>query len=218
MSLQLIVEIVATSVVASGAAWAVVANLSKTLLSQKLAQELERYKTELTKEVESFMLFVGKELHGFSTQFSRLDHQRATGIMEIHGLICDIEQLVIWASSAAGTTLISTSPESRTMDALNKAWEGIAKLNHVLNYHTLLLNERVYTLVQEWSKEMMAIVSFIGNEVEPIRRQALISDLDKRETAIEAIRSKHLDTSLPKLGSIRKELEAEFRKILGTGN
>jgi hypothetical protein len=216
MSLQLIIEIVTTSIVASGAAWAVVAYLSKTLLGQKLAQELERYKTDLTKEVESFKLFVGKELHGFSTQFSRLDHQRATGVMEIHGLICDIEQLVIWASSAAGTALISTSPESRTMDALNKAWEGIAKLNHVLNYHTLLLNERVYTLVQEWSKVMMAIVSSIGNEVEPIRRQAHHSDLEERESTISAIRSKHIDTSLPQLGRIRKELEAEFRKMLGT--
>jgi len=216
MTLQLFIEIVTTSIVASGAAWAVVACLGKTLLSQKLAQELESYKSELTKEVESFKLFVGKELHGFSTQFSRLDQQRATGVMEIHGLICDIEQLVIWASSAGGTALISTSPESRTMDALNRAWEGIAKLNHVLNYHALLLNEKVYVLVQEWSKEMMAVISYIGNEIEPIRKQALSGNLEARESTISDIRGKYLDASLPKLGGIRKELENEFRKILGT--
>ena len=217
IDLQLIAEIVMTSLVASGAAWAVVAYLSKTLLAQKLAQELECYKSRLNQEVEAFKLFLSKELHGFSTQFSRLDQQRASGVMEIHGLICDIEQLVIWQSSAAGTALITSAPEARAMEALNRAWEDIAKLNQVLNYHALLLNEQIYTHVQEWSKAMMAAVSSIGNEIEPLRRQAGHADgnLDEREKVISAIRGKYLDSSLSKLGSIRRELETEFRKILG---
>jgi hypothetical protein len=217
MDLQLIAQIITTSLVASGAAWAVVAYLSKTLLTQKLAQELERYKSGLNQEVEAFKLFFSKELHGFSTQFSRLDQQRASGVMEIHGLMCDIEQLVILQSGAAGTALITLAPEARTMEALNKAWEGIANLNHVLNYHALLLTEEIYAHVQEWSKVMMAVVSSIGNEIEPLRKQAGHADgkIDEREAIISAIRGKYLDSSLPELGSIRKELETEFRKILG---
>lgn len=184
----------------------------------EITREVESVRAEINQGVEAFKLSLNKELHEFSTQFSRLDHQCATGIMELHGFMCEIEHLLIWQSSAAATTLISLTPEARTMEALNKAWETVAKLDHVLNYHSLLLNEQVYARVQDWSREALAVISAMGNEIEPLRKQAMSTQasLDEREAAIVAITDKHLDTSLRRLGRIRKELEIEFRGILAT--
>jgi hypothetical protein len=191
-------------------------NLATKKDIEEITRKVEVVKAEVSLGVESFKLALNKELHGFSTQFSRLDGQRATGIMEIHGLMCDIEQSLIWDSSAAATAAISSTPEARTMDALNKAWEGVAKLNRVLNYHSLLLNEQVYARIQDWSKEVQVVVAATGNEIEPLRRQAvnLEGSLSERETAIAAVRDKHLDPALARLGPIRKELEMQFRKLL----
>jgi hypothetical protein len=57
----------------------------------------------------------------------------------------------------------------------------------------------------------------VGNEVEPLRRQAAKTQtsLNEREAALAVIRDKYLDTALVRLGKIRKELEGEFRAILG---
>jgi len=189
------IGVTATSLLAGGAGSAVVIFLSKKLLEHKLAQDL----------------------HGFTTRYSRLDKQRTDAVLQIHGLICEIEHLVIWASGPAGTALVSHAPEKRTMEALNKAWEGIAKLTSVLNFHALLLDEAIYALVQTWSKRMMATISTIGNEIEPARK-ALASEaghLTEREAFITSVRDRVLDADLPSLGAMRKELESKFRSVLG---
>jgi hypothetical protein len=53
--------------------------------------------------------------------------------------------------------------------------------------------------------------------VEPLRKQAANTQvqLNDRETTIAAIRNRHLDPGLVRLGNIRRELEDEFRTILG---
>lgn len=182
----------------------------------EITEKVERAKAEFNQGLEAFKVSLRKELHQFSTQFSRLDHQRATGVMHIHGLMCDIEQLLIWQSGAAATARISSAPETRTVEALSKAWEFVARLNEVLNYHSLLLNERVYQRVQSWCSEVMAVLAAVGNEVEPLRKQATTTQasLNDREAAIAAIRDRHLDAALVTLGRIRRELETEFRAIL----
>jgi len=220
MSIELIAEVLATSLIASAASWAVVIYLSKTMLSHKLAEALENHKAELTRELEGFKLSLGKDLHRFSVEHSRLDQQRTSGAMEIHGLMCEIEQLVIWSSGPAATALISVTPEARTIEALNKAWEGIAKLDHSLSYHALLFPDELYHRVQQWSKQMMVLVSRIGNEIEPLRKQAppAGSLLAEREGAITAIRDKHLDGLLSDIGATRKELGVELKRLLGAPN
>ena len=173
----------------------------------------------ITQKVEAVRAAVGKELHQFTTQFSRLDQQRAEGVMQIHGSMCDIETLLIVHAGSAVTARISSEPEARTMRALNKAWEEVWKLNHVLNYRSLLLNERVYERVQAWSIEVIRVIAAVGNEVEPLRRDPARAQrsIDERETALDTIRGKHLNPGLVGLGGIRRELEQEFRAILGGG-
>lgn len=187
--------VTASSLLAGGAGAAIVIYLSKKLLDHKLAQDL----------------------HGFSTRYTRLDKQRTDAVLQLHGLICEIEHLVIWGSGSGGTAVITAAPEQRTMEALNKAWEGISRLMSVLNYHALLLDENVYKLVQDWSKQMMASISEIGNQIEPVRKQlgASQESLQERESFIAAVRDKVLDRDIPKLGTTRKQLEARFRGVLG---
>jgi hypothetical protein len=195
MSFLEFIGVTATSLLAGGAGAAIVIFLSKKLLDHRLAQDL----------------------HGFSTRYSRLDKQKTDAVLQLHGLMCEIEDLVIWASGAAGTAVISQTPEHRTMEALNKAWEGIAKLTGVLSYHALLLDEPIYVLVQTWSKQMMATISAIGNTIEPKRKELAQqpSSLLEREAFISVIRDQVLDADLPKLGVMRKELEGRFRSMLG---
>ena len=189
------IGVTATSLLAGGAGSAVAIFLSKKLLDHRLAQDL----------------------HGFSTRYSRLDKQKTDAVLQLHGLICEIEHLVIWASGPAGTAVISHAPEKRTMEALNQAWEGIAKLTAVLNFHALLLDETVYMLVQTWSKKMMATISTIGNEIEPARKALALEEgrLAEREAFITSVRDRVLDADLPTLGAMRKELESKFRSVLG---
>jgi hypothetical protein len=212
-----LLDIIFTSILAGGAASTIIAYFSKTLITQLLAKDLENYKSRLMADLESLKSDLNKGLHAFSTQFSRVDQQRTTGIMEIHGLMCQIEQMVIWESGAASTAIISTSPEERTAKALNRAWEDIAKLNQVLSYHSLLLDEKIEIEILDWSKIMMGLISSIGNEIEPLRKRAVGSDgqLEGREAVIASIRNKHMDKYISRLGELRKGLETEFKKILG---
>ena len=189
------IGVTAASLLAGGLGSVIVIFLSKKLLDHRLAQDL----------------------HGFSTRYSRLDKQKTDAVLQLHGLICEIEQLVIWASGPAGTAVISQAPEHRAMEALNKAWEGVAKLTGVLNYHALLLDETIYALAQTWSKQMMATISAIGNAIEPKRKALALEQgpLADREAFIASIRDQVLAADLPKLGALRKELENKFRSVLG---
>ena len=185
----------------------------------EITEEVERVKAAVNESAEEFKASLSKQLHRFSTQFTRLDQQRATGIMQIHGLMCDIERSLIWQSGPASTAIVSTAPEERTTKALNKAWEDIVRLNHILNYHSLLITESTCRRVYDWSGEAMTVVSAIGNEIEPLRRQAASSKLSlrEREAALIRITDGHLKPALPQLALVRRELEVEFRTLLGVG-
>lgn len=182
-----------------------------------ITSTVESIKTDLQSRLEAFKVSLEAERHRFATQFSRLDHQRSTGVMQLHATMCDIEQLLIWNAGAAATGKVTTTPEARTMAALNAAWEGVAKLNHLLNYHSLLLGDDLCKKVQAWSREVMGLVAAVGHEVEPLRVAAdtTTASLDEREAAINAIRSRHIDPWVLRMGEIRRGLENQFRTILG---
>lgn len=183
---------------------------------EEITRKVEGVKAQINLSMEASRLVLSKDLHTFSTQFSRLDDQRASGIMEIFGLMCDIEQLLIWRSGSGATALISSAPEARTMDALNQAWERVPKLSRILNYHSLLLDEQVYTLIREWSTEVLTVISAAGKEIEPLRKQAaqVQAPLTEREAALAAVMGKHLDVSIPRLGKIKRDVATAFREIL----
>jgi hypothetical protein len=196
---------------------AVVGYLSKTILTQQLSRELERYKSGLLRDLEALKANLNKELHAFSTQFSRVDQQRTSGVMEIHRLMCQIEQSTYWDSGPAATAVISQAPEARTMEALNAAWEGIGKLNHSLAYHALLLDEHLYQGVHEWSKAMMILLADIGNAVELLRRDPATKEqtIEERERRVGELRDRAIDEHLARIGALRKDLEQQFRVLLG---
>jgi len=64
---------------------------------------------------------------------------------------------------------------------------------------------------------MMALVSETGNEIEAIRQDGtnIREPLLQRQELIKNIRDKYLESYIPQLGEIRKEIDTEFRKILG---
>lgn len=93
MPFSFIFKVLATSVAASGAAWVIVVYISRTLLTQRLAVELERQKIEFGQELEAFKLGLGKDLHKFSVELSRLDQQRTTGIWRSMGLYATLSSL-----------------------------------------------------------------------------------------------------------------------------
>ncbi|WP_299687710.1 hypothetical protein [Hydrocarboniphaga sp.] len=113
MAIADFLQVVVAGLVGGGAGAAAVIYLSKKLLDHKLA----------------------RDLHGFTTRYTRLDKQRTDAVLQIHGLLCEVEDLLIWGAGPGGTAIVSRCPEKRTMQALNKAWEGIEKLNGVLGFH-----------------------------------------------------------------------------------
>jgi hypothetical protein len=217
MNVQLWLEILGTSIASSTVACAVLAYLSKTLLTQQLSRELERYKAGLLGELEALKANLNKELHAFNTQFSRADQQRTSGIMEIHGLMCQIEQHVYWDSGPAATAVISKAPETRTVEALNAAWEGIAKLNNTLAFHSLLLDDCIYQGVHEWAKAMMVLIGNLGYAVESLRRDNATQEqtIEERERQLAELRDRYIEEHLPRVGALRKNLEQQFKALLG---
>ena len=135
-------------------------------------------------------------------------------------MICEIERQLIWASGAAGTTLTSSEPEIRTLEALNKGWEGIAELSTILNYHSLLLDEAMFKLVHEWMKQMQKSISEIGNEVEQarLRQESKDTGLKEREAFILAVRDHVMERDIPILGETKRNLEVLFREAIGNKN
>jgi chromosome segregation ATPase len=226
------VEFVLQSLMIAGLAllWLVLKNSLPSYLSEKgknlaskedieeITNKVESVKAEIATALEASKLSLNKELHEFSTRFSRVDSQRASGILEIHGTMCDIEQLLIWDSGSAATAMVSPTPEVRSMEALNKAWEGIAKLNRALNYHSLLMDEQTYERVQAWSRSVMAALAAIGNEIEPLRKQAASrgGSIQEREAVIASIRDNHLDAYIPELGNVRRQIAMQFRHLLSS--
>jgi hypothetical protein len=199
------IEIIIMAIIASG------------IISAILVYLLERYKNAFQLELELFMTSLNKEFPAFSTQFSQVNQRRITGVLKIHDQMCEIEELVIMKSGGFDTALINTSPEDRAIEGLNKAWKDIARLHRILNYHSLYLEVKIYEYIDEWSKMMMALVSETGNAIEAMRQDENNIDkpLPQRQQSINTIRDKYLESHIPQLRAIRKEIEAEFRTILG---
>ncbi len=208
-----IIEIIIITIISSGIVSGILAYVAKTFLGQFLAKELDRLQLEL----EFFRTTINKEFQAINTESLQVYQRRTTAVLEIHDQMCEIEELVIWKSGGVDTALVSTSPEDRTIEALNKAWVDIAKLNKVLNYNSFFLDVKIYEYIKEWSKMMMALVSETGNEIEALRQgESNIGEpLPQRQQLIKNIRDKYMDHYMPLLGSIRQEIETEFRKILG---
>ena len=103
------------------------------------------------------------------------------------------------------------------MEALNAAWEGIAKLNNSLAYHSLLLDDHLYQGVHEWSKAMMTLIADIGNAVELLRRDTATKEqtIEEREHRLAELRDRSIEAHLPRIGALRKEFEPQFKGLLG---
>ena len=182
-----------------------------------ITKSAEAIRTDFERQLAEFKNWLDAERHKLATQYSRLDQQRSTGVMELHAAMCDIEQQLVWNSGAGANGRVSTTPEKRTLTALNAAWEGVAKLNHLLNFHSLLLSEQLYRDVQAWSREVLELIAAVGGEVEPLRVAAATTTatLEEREAAIKAIQDRQVGDWLRRMGTIRRGIEGQFRAFLG---
>jgi len=207
------IEIIIMTIISSGIVSVILAYVAKRFLGQFLAKELDRLQLEL----EFFRTSLNKEFQAFTTESLQVNQRRTTAVLEIHDQMCEIEELVIWKSGGVDTALTKSAPEIRVIEALNKAWEDIAKLKKILNYHSFFFDVKIYEYINEWSKIMMALVSETGNEIEAIRQDEnnIRKPLAERQQLIKNIRDKYFETYIPQLGAIRKEIDTEFRKILG---
>jgi hypothetical protein len=207
------IEIIIITIISSGIVSGILAYVGKRLLGQFLSKELGRLQLEL----EFFRTSLNKESQALSTESLQVYQRRTTAILEIHDQLCKIEELVIWKSGGVDRALVKTSPEAHVIESLNKAWVDIAKLNRILNYHSLFLDVKTYEYIHEWSKLMMVLVSETGNEIEAIRQgeNNISEPLPQRQQLLKNIRDKYLKDYIPQLGAIRKEIDTELRKILG---
>jgi len=207
------IEIIIITIISSGIIAGILAYVAKIFLGQFIAKELDRLQLEL----EFFRTSLNREFQAVSTESLQLNQRRTTAVLEIHDRMCEIEELVIWKSGGVDKALTKTSPEVRVIEALNEAWEDIAKLKRILNYHSFFFDVKIYEYINGWSKMMMALVSETGNEIEAIRQDGtnIREPLLQRQELIKNIRDKYLESYIPQLGEIRKEIDTEFRKILG---
>lgn len=158
------------------------------------------------------------ETETIKIKISRLDEQRTKGVMEIHGLMCEVESLLFWGSGVASSSIISQTPVADALKALNKAWELIPEITRVAGYHVLIMEEDIYDEIGNWSKDVMGIVSNYGN---PLEAQRLLIEggdqqtLDQRVAQIDALQEKFLDPAIPPLGEKRHAIQERFKQMLG---
>lgn len=207
------IEIIIITIISSGIISGILGYVAKTFLGQFLAKELDRLQLEL----EFFRTSLNREFHAISAESLQLNQRRTTAVLEIHDQMCKIEELVIWKSGGVDKALTKTSPEIRVIEVLNEAWEDIAKLKRILNYHSFFFDVTIYEHINEWSKMMMTLVSETGNEIEAMRQNGVnvTEPLLERQELIKNIHDKYLESYIPQLGAIRKGIDTEFRKILG---
>ena len=175
--------------------FAVVGFVARGMFTQWLKQDLEGYKADLKRAAADHEAELDRMAFEHETRYARLHEERAEVIAEIYKHLCNIE-------SEFG--LLKVTGES-------EKW--VEKVKPLTEHVTLLLpcfrEKRIYLDEPLCSR----IDGFIA-----LMRQGAVAPLLGEKTGDVERYQQDLEAAQAKLPMIRKEIEAQFRGILGVSN
>lgn len=183
---------------------AAVAWLIKTLVAHRLTREAEAFKVQLESrsaiEVERLKASLQLVATEHQIQFAKLHEKRAL-------VIADLYPRLIETRRAAGEFILGDiQDEERSVKAQEAVWE----LYRFIELNRIYLPETVCTLADKFESKLRKSVIFANSYWTRIRHPTPRTEEDRNKVLIEACEV--LESELP---NVLKELQVEFRKLLG---
>lgn len=187
--------------------------LARSLLSQYLAKDLKQFETDLTQRTqlaaEELKHRLGITAHEHHVRFSRLHERQAQVIEDVYARVLEFED-----ASAALTLASNTTPENLLEFALRRAEDARRELAQHIRQHEIFLPEdtsaqlhvlldRVNTLLSACSFNLM------GKQLADTGHGDYFPEHKEAWSSVH----QYLEHEAP---AVRKSLESEFRKRLGT--
>ena len=186
-------------------------NKTIDLKKAELAQNLENYKKEIEQETKNFQHQLDAKLQEFNIKFSTLHQERAIIIKDLYIKIIELQSSLL---------KITQDEQSNNQNVKNNDKEKIDRFNNAFiefnnSYYTNKIYfsettaEKINLLLNDFKNVSTELISAII-----VKRYPLIDKLISDSKNIEEISNK-VETKFP---IIIKELENDFREILGVKN
>jgi hypothetical protein len=192
---------------------AILAYLAKTLISQYLTKDLEGFKTSLSQAssnaADEMKHRLSLTAHEHNVRFTRLHEKQAQVLEEIHSKLLDFED-----ASAALTLASESTPDELKESALRRAEDAGRQLDQYIRRNEIYipvatsdnlaqLMKQIFTLLGNCSFSLLA--TKLMNSGSPVQ-------LPEAKEAWSQVND-YLALQAP---AVRKSVEIEFRKMLGT--
>jgi hypothetical protein len=178
--------------------------LIKAIVSQRLLKDVEEFKVQLQSradvEVERLKAELQKVATEHQIQFAKLHEKRALVIAEIYSRLVDTHR------TAREYVFGDIQDEERSAKAQEMVWD----LYWFIELNRIYLPETVCALVDKFAAKLRKTVLFANSYWTRIKNPTPKTMEERNKVMLEACDV--LDSELPNL---LKELQGEFRKLLG---
>lgn len=187
--------------------------LAKSLMSQLLAKDLERFKASLSQASCSAMEELKHQLnltaHEHSVRFSRLHDRQAQVVEEVYARLLNLED-----ASAVFSLVSDNMPADLVEPALRKAEAAQTDLRLHLRRHEIYLPSSLSGILAAMLSQVDGLLDNCGRNVmsrkwSPGDPEALFPEAAEAWSRVNS----YLEDEAP---LIRESLKVEFRKLLGT--
>jgi len=200
-------EIILTSIGGSAVLFAVVGWLAKSIISQLLEKDFERFKLNLQAsaqmELEKFKAELKRSAYEHQITFGKLHEKRAEMIADLYAKIVDLQDSV----EVFVRNVMSVSPE-KNKENLRIIWKAADSFKECYRKNKIFLSEDMCKLIEDLNNNLSSPVSELSMHLEMVGET---DQIDPVYRAWEKAEHKIADI----VSIIRRDIENEFRKLLG---
>lgn len=199
--------IILTSIGGSAVLFAVVAWLAKSIISQFLEKDFERYKfnlqTNAQMELEKFKAELKRSAYEHQITFGKLHEKRAEIIADLYAKIADLQGSVeIFVRNAIGVA------PNKNKENLQIIWNAADSFKECYRKNRIFLSEDMCELIEDLNSNLSSPVSELSMHLEMLEKTDQIEPI---YNAWEKAEHKIATT----VSIIRRDIETQFRKLLG---
>lgn len=200
-------EIILTSIGGSAVLFAVVGWLVKSIISQFLEKDFERFKlnlqTSAQMELEKFKAELARSAYEHQITFGKLHEKRAEIIADLYAKIVDLQDSVeVFVRNVLGVT------SDKNKENLRIIWRAADSFKECYRKNKIFFSEDMCGLIEDLNNNLSSPVSELSMHLEMVENNDQLKPVYQ---AWEKAEQKIADT----VSIIRREIESEFRKVLG---
>lgn len=200
-------EIILTSIGGSAILFAIVGWLVKSIISQLLEKDFEHFKLNLQAnaqmELEKFKAELKRSSYEHQITFGKLHEKRAEIIADLYAKIIDLQDSVeVYARNLLGVT------SEKNKENLKVIWMAADSFKECYNKNKIFLSEGMCELIEDLNNNLSSTVSELSMHLE---MEEMTAETDPLYRAWEKAEQEIAD----KVSIIRRDIENDFRKLLG---